>query len=264
MKRLTAVLLVLAVVFSAGLTNAEKTAAQESAPGTVPAVENEIPAEYRQTVKNGGTVEKIHYPSKDYNGDQAEITKYAAVYLPPDYDEGGAYDLLILCHGIGGSENEWGFLNPYSAGKNVTDNLIAKGEICPLIIVMPNGRSTANYMDSSMGNASSFYVFGQEIRNDLLPFIDEHYATVKDREHRAMAGLSMGGMQTINIGLCECLDLFSAFGAFSAAPTTYDAGTVAAKLKEFPETGTQSSSFREPSASFFSSLNSAPSSAFPS
>ena len=199
------------------------------------AVENEIPAEYIQTVKNGGTVEKIHYQSKDYNGDQAEVTKYAAVYLPPDYDENGEYDLLILCHGIGGNENEWGFLNPFCIGKNVADNLIAKGEIRPLIIVMPNGRSTAKYMDSSMNNAASFYVFGQEIRNDLLPYIDGHYATRKDREHRAMAGLSMGGMQTINIGLCECLDLFSAFGAFSAAPTSYDAGTIAAKLKGFPE-----------------------------
>jgi len=245
MKKLTAVLLILVMILSLTFVFAEgETEAQESMIGIIsakqaedgiPAVADEIPAEYRQTVKNGGTVEKFHYLSKDYNGDQAEITKYAAVYLPPDYDENGEYDLLILCHGIGGSENEWGFLNPYCLGKNVADNLIINGEIRPLIIVMPNGRSTAKYMDSSMGNAASFYVFGQEIRNDLLPYIDEHYATRKDREHRAMAGLSMGGMQTINIGLCECLDLFSAFGAFSAAPTSYDAGTIAAKLKAFPE-----------------------------
>jgi endo-1,4-beta-xylanase len=50
-----------------------------------------------------------------------------------------------------------------------------------------------------------------------------------------MAGLSMGGMQTINIGLCECLDLFSAFGAFSAAPTSYPSAKIAQKLKAFPE-----------------------------
>ena len=55
------------------------------------------------------------------------------------------------------------------------------------------------------------------------------------RDHRAMAGLSMGGMQTINIGLCECLDLFSAFGAFSAAPTSYPSAKIAAELKKFPE-----------------------------
>ena len=221
MKKLTVAVLVLAMLFSAAFARAE----------------DEIPDEYRVGVKNGGTVEKFSYPTKDYNGDKAGITKYAAVYLPPEYDENGEYDLLILCHGIGGNENEWGFLNPYCLGKNLADHLILNGEIRPLIIVMPNGRSTAKYMDSSMGNAASFYVFGQEIRNDLLPYIDEHYATQKDREHRAMAGLSMGGMQTINIGLCECLDLFSAFGAFSAAPTSYSAAEIAARLKAFPEYG---------------------------
>ena len=79
----------------------------------------------------------------------------------------------------------------------------------------------------------SFYPFGQELRNDLLPYIDAHYNTYGDREHRAMAGLSMGGMQTINIGMCECMDLFSAFGAFSAAPTSYPASKVAAEIKKF-------------------------------
>ena len=203
-----------------------------------------IPQEYLAGVQNGGTTEKIAYPSRDYAGDQSEITKYAAVYLPPDYSEEAHYDVLILCHGIGGSENEWGFLNPFCIGKNLVDHLILSGEIEPLIIVMPNGRSTANYMDSSMDNAASFYVFGQELRNDLIPYLDSHYATwgaidpehpEAARNHRAMAGLSMGGMQTINIGLCECPDLISAFGAFSAAPTSYDAAGIAAKLAAFPD-----------------------------
>ena len=205
---------------------------------------DEIPQELLRGIQNGGSVQKIHYPSRDYTGDQAEITKHAVVYLPPEYDESKQYDLLILCHGIGGSENEWGFMNPFCIGKNVVDNLIVNGEIEPLIIVMPNGRSTANYSDGSMSNAASFYNFGQEIRNDLIPYMDQHFATygalhpddlAAGREHRAMAGLSMGGMQTINIGLCECLDIISAFGAFSAAPTSYDARTIAAKLAGFPE-----------------------------
>ena len=58
---------------------------------------------------------------------------------------------------------------------------------------------------------------GNELRNHLIPYIDSHYSTYNDRDGRAMAGLSMGGMQTINIGICECLDLISYFGAFSAA-----------------------------------------------
>jgi len=203
-----------------------------------------IPQELMRGAEGGGTVEKISYPSKDYTGDQADITKWAVVYLPPAYDASSRYDLLILCHGIGGNENEWGFMNPFCLGKNVVDNLILNGEIAPLIIVMPNGRSTANYMNSGMDNAPSFYTFGQELRNDLIPYMDAHYATwgaamqgnlSAAREHRAMAGLSMGGMQTINIGLCECLDFISAFGAFSAAPTSYSAAAVAAKLKEFPD-----------------------------
>ena len=72
--------------------------------------------------------------------------------------------------------------------------------------------------------------------------MDAHYATYgsltpddlpASREHRYMAGLSMGGMQTINIGLCECLDLFSAFGAFSAAPTSYPASRIAVEIEKF-------------------------------
>ena len=89
---------------------------------------------------------------------------------------------------------------------------------------------------------NSFYTFGQEIRNDLLPWIDAHYATYGSltpddltaaRDHRYMAGLSMGGMQTINIGLCECADLFCAFGAFSAAPTSLTGKQIASKLEAF-------------------------------
>ncbi len=203
-----------------------------------------IPDEYYKSTDNGGTVTVISYPSRDYFGDGAEITKHAYVYLPPDYTEENRYDLLILCHGIGGSESEWTFGNNWSLPRNVIDHLINEGEIPPMIIVMPNGRSTAKYNDTSMGNAGSFYVFGQELRNDLLPYLDAHYATygsltpddlTASREHRAMAGLSMGGMQTINIGLCECLDLFSAFGAFSAAPTSNISAVVAEKLEAFPD-----------------------------
>ena len=179
---------------------------------------DEIPSEYLHSVDNGGEVRKISYPSKDYFGDGADVTKYAYIYLPPDYSEDNLYDVLVLCHGIGGSEGEWTFGNNWSISRNVIDNLITEGTIPPIIIVMPNGRSTANYKDASMGNAGSFYVFGQELRNDLLPYIDANFATygsktqddlTASRNHRAMAGLSMGGMQTINIGLCECLDLFS-------------------------------------------------------
>lgn len=217
-------------------------AAEESA-SSLPDLPDRLPAEYRTLMKEGGgTVRRIEYPSRNYMGNGEEITKKAVVYLPAGYSEENRYDLLVLCHGIGGTETEWGFLNLGSARKNAVDHLIANGEIKPLIIVMPNGRSTADFKNTSFGNMQSFYLFGQEIRNDLLPWMDAHYATYGSltpddlsaaREHRYMAGLSMGGMQTINIGLCECLDLFCAFGAFSAAPTSYTASQIASAIKKF-------------------------------
>ena len=196
-------------------------------------------------VENGGKVVGITYPTKDYFGDQADIEKHALVYLPPDYTEDVPCDVLILCHGVGGTEYEWNFSNTPGTlcGKNVADRAFSMGYVKNLIIVLPNGRSTANCRDTSWGNMYAFYAFGQELRNDLIPYIDARFSTwgarlpddpAAARQHRAMAGLSMGGMQTINIGMCECLDLISAFGAFSAAPTSLPSAQIAQKLKEFP------------------------------
>ena len=238
MKRIIPLFLILCLLLGS-------CAAAEESASSLPDLPDRLPAEYKTTMKEGcGTVRRIEYPSRDYTGDGAEVTKKALVYLPAGYSEENQYDLLVLCHGIGGSETEWGFLNLNCAGKNAVDHLIANGEIKPLIIVMPNGRSTADYRDTSFNNMQSFYTFGQEIRNDLLPWMDAHSATYgsltpddlsASREHRYMAGLSMGGMQTINIGLCECLDLFCAFGAFSAAPTSYTASQIASAIKKFSD-----------------------------
>ena len=206
--------------------------------------EDVIPENYLSERENGGRIERITYPSKDYYGDGADVEKPALVYLPAGYSGGVPCDVLVLCHGVGGTENEWGFENRYCVGRNIIDNLMAKGEIRPFIIVMPNGRSCNKPYTTSMDNAGAFYVFGQELRNDLLPYIDAHYSTygsqfpddlTAGREHRAMAGLSMGGMQTINISLCECADLFAWFGAFSAAPTTLTAAEIARAIGQFPD-----------------------------
>lgn len=198
----------------------------------------------KRTDDYSGTIEKISYQTKDYFGDGSEITKHAYVYLPYNYDESKQYNVLYLMHGIGGSENEWGMNGDSSLVKHMMDNLIHDGRIEPFIVVTPNGRSSADYGPSADYN--SFYLFGQELRNDLIPYIDSNYATyaeydengydlTKARNHRAMAGLSMGGMQTINIGLCENLDIISYFGAFSAAPTTNNSSVIADKLKEFSD-----------------------------
>ena len=185
-----------------------------------------------------GTVETISYEAHDYiaNGDPVE--KKANIYLPAGYDSNGQYNVLYLMHGIGGSEDEWGLTDKNSRIKKILDNLIGNGDVEPFIVVTPNGRALAcEHTDAT----DSFYQFGYELRNDLIPYIEANYATYADysddgydltatRTHRAMAGLSMGGMQTINIGICECLDLFSYFGAFSAAPTSYNATKVASYI----------------------------------
>jgi len=206
-------------------------------------ISDQIPAEYSARCDTaGGTIEKISYTTYDYFGDKSEMIKDAYVYLPYGYDESQQYNVLYLMHGIGGDINEWGMNSDSSMVKAIMDNLAYKDNIDSFIIVTPNGRSSTD--NSSSADYNSFYLFGQELRNDLIPYIDGHYSTYAEysesgydltqaRDHRAMAGLSMGGMQTINIGMCESLDIISYFGAFSACPTTYSASDIASKLKNY-------------------------------
>lgn len=194
-----------------------------------------IPEEYKTTLNQcAGRIERISYKTKDYFGDHAEIEKFANVYLPFGYDSGKKYSVLYLMHGIGGNEDEWGMTDDNSLVKKMMDNLISKGDVEPFIVITPNGRSGKDFATTD-SDFHSFYKFGEELRNDLVPYVDGRYSTIPDRNHRAMAGLSMGGMQTINIGICECLDLFSWYGAFSAAPTSYEAAKVADFITTHPE-----------------------------
>lgn len=196
---------------------------------------------------HGSKIQEISYTTKAYYGDESELTKKAFVYLPANYDESKQYNVLFLMHGIGGNEREWGMVDLTSKVKSMMDNLTEEGIIEPFLIVAPNGRSSADFANTN-ADYNAFYSFGKELRNDLIPYIDANFATYAEydsegydltaaREHRAMAGLSMGGMQTTNIGMCECLDILSWFGAFSAAPTTYNASKIASILKDFADYG---------------------------
>lgn len=232
----------------------DKKDAEEPEKSSEAGISLEIPRKYSQKCSGDrGTIEKISYTAHDHQGEGEDKEKHAFVYLPAGYDESKQYNVIYLMHGIGGSENEWGLKDGETSDlKKILDNLIDDGTIEPVIVVTPNGKAYANSL--STGN-DQFYSYGLELRNDLIPYIESHYATYADcyeqyfvngadrevygadqydmtasRTHRAMAGLSMGGMQTINIGMCECLDLFSWFGAFSAAPTSYAAAKVAATV----------------------------------
>jgi enterochelin esterase-like enzyme len=145
----------------------------------------------------------------------------ANVYLPPGYSADHKYPVLYLLHGIGGNEYEW---TGYVHADVIIDNLIGAGKAVPMIVVLPNGRALPD--DSvpkgniySPENSSGFAKFERDLLDYLIPAIQAKYSTYTDREHRALAGLSMGGGQTFNFGLTH-LDTFAWLGAFSAAPNT--------------------------------------------
>ena len=126
---------------------------EETDKGAVYMFEDAIPGGYYLPVKEGaGRIDTIRYPSKDYSGDGADVEKPALVYVPAGYEEGTPCDVLVLCHGVGGNEYEWGFGSSDSRIKKVTDHLFADGFVRNLIIVMPNGRSSANYANTDFSN----------------------------------------------------------------------------------------------------------------
>jgi len=101
------------------------------------------------------------------------------------------------------------------------DNLIADGRATPMIVVMPNGRAQVNDRAEGdiMAAAPAFATFERDLLDDVIPAIESRYAASAVREERALAGLSMGGGQTLNFGLAH-LDRFAWLGAFSSAPNT--------------------------------------------
>ena len=117
---------------------------------------------------------------------------------------------MYLLHGIGGNEDEW-YAN--GAPNVILDNLLAAGKIEPFILVLPNGNATGNGVSDGWTN------FTNDLTNSLIPYIESHYSVYTDRLHRTVAGLSMGGGQSFNIGLTH-LDQFPYVGTFSAAPNT--------------------------------------------
>ncbi|MCB0611326.1 MAG: esterase family protein, partial [Lewinella sp.] len=162
-----------------------------------------------------GKLDSIQYTSKTVG-----TTRKALVYTPPGFDKKKKYPVLYLLHGIGGDEREW--LRGGSP-QVILDNLYDEGKVEPMIVVMPNGRAMKD--DRAVGNifardkVEAFAAFEQDLLNDLIPFIEKKYPTLADREHRAIAGLSMGGGQSLNFGLGN-LDKFAWVGGFSSAPNT--------------------------------------------
>jgi enterochelin esterase-like enzyme len=174
----------------------------------------------------------------EYDSGVTGTRRKANVYLPPGYAADRKYPVLYLLHGIGGDETEWiRFATPDA----LFDNLIADKKAVPMIVVIPNGRALAD--DSATGNnfaperVAGFVRFERDLLDHLIPAIEKQFSALTDREHRALAGLSMGGGQTLNFGLGN-LDKFAWIGAFSSAPNSRpaaelvpDPAAVKAKVK---------------------------------
>lgn len=180
-------------------------------------IEKEGPKGFDQ-VRSGiatGKLDSVAYPSKTVG-----TSRKALVYTPPGFNKKKKYPVLYLLHGIGGDEKEW------LKGGNpqvILDNLYAGNKLEPMIVVMPNSRAMKD--DRAIGNifdkdkVEAFATFEKDLLNDLIPFVEKKYPTLTDREHRAIAGLSMGGGQSLNFGLGN-LDKFAWVGGFSSAPNT--------------------------------------------
>lgn len=164
-----------------------------------------------------GRVEAFSYAS-GVTGTQRK----ASVYLPAGYSADRKYPVLYLLHGIAGNQDEW---RGYVHAQTILDNLLADGKAVPMIVVMPNGRALPDDRPPPADrlftpeNVAGFANFEPDLLDFLIPAIEAKYSAFADREHRAIAGLSMGGGQALNIGLGH-LDRFAWVGGFSSAPNT--------------------------------------------
>jgi enterochelin esterase-like enzyme len=162
-----------------------------------------------------GKIDTVFYDSKIV-GNKRKVL----IYTPPGFSKEKKYPVLYLLHGIGGDEKEW--LNG-GQPQVIFDNLYAGNKIEPMIVVMPNGRAMKD--DRATGNnmaadkVQAFATFEKDLLIDLIPYIEKNYPVIKDPDHRAIAGLSMGGGQSLNFGLGN-LDIFAWVGGFSSAPNT--------------------------------------------
>jgi enterochelin esterase-like enzyme len=140
------------------------------------------------------------------------------VYTPPGYEKSDVrYPVLYLLHGAGSTEASW---TERGKAQVIIDNLIADGKIKPLVVVMPFGFAVQRAPGAVRGDASENKMqregFSKDFFEDVVPLVDSKYRVYADRDHRAIAGLSLGGAQALALGLTH-LDLFSRIAAFSPA-----------------------------------------------
>jgi enterochelin esterase family protein len=160
-----------------------------------------------------GAVAEVFYPSSVL-GHQRRLH----VYTPPGYASGAdKLPVFYLLHGSGDSDQSW---NAIGRAGVIVDNLIAAGKARPMIVVMPNGHTRVGAQTASPESRAEFV---REFITDIVPFVEKNYRVRADRASRAIAGLSMGGGQTLNIAIPQ-LDKFGYVGVFSAGLSGGGAG----------------------------------------
>jgi enterochelin esterase family protein len=178
-----------------------------------------------------GQVREVWYHSK-----VTGTWRHALVYTPPGYDKQlkERYPVLYLQHGGGEDESGW---TRQGKANFILDNLIAGGKAKPMLVVMANGyarrpgQSASDLRGRAFGSPEMrkamqdmMSAFDEDVTQVLIPYIDSTFRTLTDRDNRAMAGLSMGGMQTFYVTFNH-LDLFSYIGGFSGAANVFTAGS---------------------------------------
>jgi enterochelin esterase-like enzyme len=153
-----------------------------------------------------GIVSMRYYPSKATGG-----TRRAFIYTPPNYERtNGRLPVLYLLHGADGDETVW---TQFGRANLILDNLIAEKKVAPMMVVMPF--AYAYPWHAGIAGDKQRADFEKDLTEDLIPFVQANYRVSTDREHRALAGLSMGGGLTLAIGPRH-LDLFSRLAVFSS------------------------------------------------
>jgi len=176
-------------------------------PGDAPAFYDARPAPH-------GEVRIVTYESKAMG-----VTRFLWIYTPPGYDKSGArYPVLYLLHGNGEAQDGW-VVN--GRANFILDNLIADGKAQPMLIVMPQGHALqaagVGPLVRIPGETTMYSErFPQDLLEDVTPLVEKNYRVVADANHRAIAGLSMGGGQALDIGLAH-QDVFHYVLGYSAA-----------------------------------------------
>lgn len=185
-------------------------------------VHGDGPAYYDARNVPHGTVSRHVYHSDITNGERELY-----VYTPPGYNPKKKYPVLYLLGGSGELPSNWVFDGRVNF---IMDNLLAEGKVVPMIIAIPNNQVI--HRNHPQHTELTFDVFEKELRNHVVPLVDESYSTIRSTKGRAISGLSMGGRHSMFVGF-RSLDLFANFGILSAGDT--NAETTLAKFLNDPK-----------------------------